>query len=143
MTQKYYLQILGHCVNRDIPMDLAKLIACQSAFETNNFTSNNFLKSNNGFGYKHVNNAKLQLPNVKVHSTESDFYANYATFSDSIEEVIQWIFRRQKEKKFPSDLSTIETTEQYARLLKNCGYYGGKFEDYSNGMNMYFKSILS
>lgn len=106
----------------EMPMHLARLMACQSAFETDNWTNNAFLKSNNGFGYKHVDGAKLQLPTPAVHSTESDYYAAYESFDKSIIEICLWIGRRQKEMKFPRDLVSIHTPEQYAALLKACGY---------------------
>jgi len=126
----------------EIPVQLARLMAAQSAHETNNFTSNNFIKNNNGFGYKFVKGAKLQLTTSGIHSTESDNYAAYATFEDSIKEVCLWILRRRKEARFPQDLTAIQNPEQYAKLLKQCGYYGGKEQDYANGLNFFLKQII-
>lgn len=124
----------------DIPKQLATLIGCQSAFETENFTSHAFIQGNNGFGYKHVEGAKLQIT-PKVHSTESDMYAAYESFDTSIKEICLWIFRRQKETKFPHDLVMVQTAQQYAALLKGCGYYGGKESDYADGINEYLKQL--
>lgn len=125
----------------EMPMQLSKLIACQSAFETNNWTNNNFIKNNNGFGYKQVIGGRFQLAKGGIHSTESDNYAAYATFEDSIKEICAWIKRRQKEGKFPSDLVTIQFPENYAYLLKSCGYYGGLETDYVKGIEMYFEKL--
>lgn len=134
--------VISCCKQNGMPLQLSKLIAAQSGFETNNWTSNAFLKSNNGFGYKYVKNTALQLPTPAVHSTESDFYAAYATYENSIKEICLWIVRRQKEAKFPQDLVSIQTPEQYAHLLKNCGYYGGKENDYATGLHKYFNQLV-
>ena len=124
-----------------LPLQLSKLIACQSAFETDNWTSDNFKKNANGFGYKFVSGGKWQLQTPGIQSTESDHYAAYSVFENSINEICDWIKRRQKEGKFPVDLTTIQTPQQYAYLLKDCGYYGSKKEDYAAGIEMYFKQL--
>ena len=103
--------------------------------------SNNFIKNNNGFGYKYVKGGKYQLPDGGIKSTESDNYAAYAAFADSIKEVCAWIVRRQKESKFPKDLTMIQMPEQYAFLLKSCGYYGAKETNYAKGLAMYLEKL--
>ena len=124
-----------------MPLQLSKFIACQSAFETNNWTNHNFLQNKNGFGYKQVIGGRFQLSKGGIHSTESDNYAAYATFEDSIKEICAWILRRVKEGRFPRDLTTIQLPEQYAYLLKSCGYYGGLETDYAKGIAMYFEKL--
>jgi len=141
MNKELANTVITTAMTHGMPLQLSKLLACQSAFETENWTSNAFKKSNNGFGYKHVDGAKLQLPKPSVHSTESDFYAAYANFEDSIYEICLWIGRRQKQTKFPQDLVSIQTPEQYASLLKSCGYFGGKEEDYAEGIANYLKLL--
>lgn len=126
-----------------IPIQLSRLMACQSALETDNFTSKNFLEDNNGFGYKFYAKSDWQLKTPGIHSTETDCYAAYATFENSVKEICHWILRRQKETKFPQDLITIQTPEQYAHLLKSCGYYGGKEADYAAGIARYLKEFDS
>ena len=132
-------KIVEVALQNGMPEQLSKLIACQSAFETNNFTSNAFKKNNNGFGYKYYEGSKYQL-GKGIQSTEADCYASYKTFDDSISEVCSWIKRRQKEGKFPSDLTTIKTASIYAKLLKGCGYYGSKEAHYAQGTNKYLKA---
>ncbi len=68
----YYEEIVSMAMGMGMPDILAKMIACQSALETANFTSNAFIKGNNGFGYKFVEGARLQS-GKSIHSTESDF----------------------------------------------------------------------
>ncbi len=129
--------VIRVAIENGMPLQLSKLMACQSAFETDNFTSNSFKKNNNGFGYKHVPGASLQLSSAGIHSTETDHYAAYPSFDNSIIEVCRWIKRRQKQAKFPQDLVSIQTPAQYAHLFKSCGYYGGKEEDYVHGLSNY------
>ena len=142
MINKIYSdKVINTAIENGIPMQLAKLMACQSAVETANFTSNAFQKDNNGFGYKYVEGASLQLAQEGIHSTETDNYAAYPSFDNSIIEICHWIGRRQKQTKFPQDLVTIQTPLQYATLLKNCEYYGGQGEDYANGMQVYLNQL--
>lgn len=123
-----------------MPIQLSRLIACQSAHETGNFTSHAFIKNHNGFGYKYYKGSAYQI-GAGIISTEKDPYAAYATYEDSIGELCSWIKRRQKEFKFPADLTKIQTGEQYAHLLKECGYYGGKEVDYANDINNFLKQL--
>ena len=139
IKQNYYDEVVAVAMAMAIPDVLAKLMGCQSALETANFTSNAFVQGNNGFGYKYVEGNKLQV-GKSIHSTENDYYAHYARFDDSIKEVGLWIFRRLKEGRFP-DLNTITTPQQYAHFLKNCGYYGALEVDYANGIDSYFKQV--
>lgn len=143
INRGYANKVISIVTNQGLPLQLSKLIACQSAVETGNFTSHAFILNNNGFGYKHVEGAKLQLPTAGIQSTESDKYAAYSSYDNSILEICRWIGRRQKETKFPHNLLTIQTPLQYATLLKNCGYYGGKLEDYANGIQMYLYTLES
>lgn len=135
-------RVISQTKANGMPLQLSKLIAAQSGYETANWTSNAFVKGNNGFGYKFVKNTALQLRIPVVKSTEKDYYAAYATFEMSITEICSWIVRRQKETKFPQDLVSIQTPEQYAHLLKNCDYYGGKENDYATGLHKYLAQLL-
>jgi len=132
--------VIQTALKEGMPLQLSRLMACQSALETNNFRSNAFIKNNNGFGYKYYKGSAYQ--NGKgITSTESDPYAAYANFEDSIQEICSWIKRRRKEFKFPVDLTKIQTGDQYAHLLKECGYYGGQEGDYARNINNYLKQL--
>ena len=133
-------QVVKVAMNKGIPLQLAKLMACQSAFETANFKSNAFRKNNNGFGYKYFKDSAYQL-GKGITSTEKDPNAAYQTFDNSIEEVCAWIKRRQRDLKFPFDLTKIQTPEDYAHLLKACNYFGSEVEHYAKGLNKYLKQI--
>ncbi len=133
--------IVAHCLQKGKPLQLSKLIACQSAFETENWTNNNYLLNKNGFGYKRFVGSSHQLLGGGIKSTEGDNYAAYATFNHSIDEICAWIDRRQKQGTFPRDLTTIQFPEQYALLLKQCGYYGGLERDYARGIEKYLEKL--
>ena len=138
VTANYIVSI---AMQNEMPLQLAKLIACQSCFETANWTNKNYLLNKNGFGYKHFVGSKHQLLGKGIQSTESDSYAAYATFEDSIKEVCDWIKRRRNEAKFPQDLTMIQMPELYSFLLKCCGYYGGHQNDYAHGISMYLEQL--
>jgi len=123
----------------EMPAFMCSLIEAQSKHETGNYTSNAFLKNNNCFGYKYVKGAKFQVA-PGITSTEGNPYAKYASIENSVHELCAWIRRRQKEKKFPEDLNVITSPDQYARLLKFCGYYGDPLKNYINGLTLYLET---
>jgi uncharacterized FlgJ-related protein len=123
-----------------LPDNLSNLVAAQAAHETGDFTSNAYEKDNNCFGYKAVPGGKWQEGNG-ITSSEGDPYAKYASVENSVHEIVDWIARRQKEGKFPQDLTTITTPLQYATLLKNCGYYGDNIQNYTAGIINYFQNF--
>lgn len=140
INKNYADKVIDISMRNNIPLQLSKLMACQSAVETYNFTSNAFKKNNNGFGYKYYKGSEYQL-GKGIKSTENDPYAAYASFDDSIKEVVAWIKRRQRDLKFPADLTKIQDGEGYAHLLKDCAYFGGKESDYAAGINNYLKQL--
>ena len=122
-----------------MPAPLCSLIEAQSKHETGLYTSHAFKKNNNCFGYKYVKGSKWQdAPGIT--STEGNPYAKYKTIENSVHELCAWVGRRQKEKKFPKDLTIITEPEQYASLLKICAYYGDPLKNYINGLTHYLKN---
>lgn len=114
------------------PPFLSMLMGAQAAHETDNFTSNVFRKCNNAFGYK-----SLSTSTDCTGSPEGNSYKFYRNLEDSAKEVVNWIKRRQREGKFPADLSSVKTANQYATLLKNAGYYGDPIGVYEGGLTRY------
>lgn len=123
-----------------MPQFIATCIVLQAAHETAGFTSNVFKSCNNLNGYKWVNQSTALGPCLK--SPEGDFYAKYATIEDSVNEVVQWIKRRQKQGVFPADLNTITSLDQYAQLLKNSGWYGDSVSNYTNGLYYWSQKLV-
>ena len=125
-------RIYAKALSEGMPQFVSVCIVVQAAHETAGFTSNVFLSCNNLNGYKWVNQSTAAGPCLK--SPEGDYYAKYNTIEDSVHEICAWIRRRQKEGKFPADLNSITTLEQYAQLLKNSGWYGDSVANYTSGL---------
>jgi uncharacterized FlgJ-related protein len=128
--------IYATAMNDGMPDQLARLILAQAKHETDDFTSNAFIKNNNCFGYKYVPGGKWQT-GAGITSTEKDPYAKYKTIEDSVHELTDWIKRRQFGKKFPADLNEIKKPVDYATLLKNCGYFGDTLHNYIQGLQYF------
>lgn len=122
-----------------MPAALCSLIEAQSKHETDEYSSNAFLKDNNCFGYKFVTGGKWQVGKGIGSSEAGSSYAVYKDVPDSVHEICDWIKRRQFGKKFPADLRTITTPEIYAGLLKSCGYFGDTVEHYIAGLKHFLK----
>jgi len=127
--------------NPGLPNTLAALLVAQSQHETGNFTSNFFRNDNNGFGYSYFPGSIYQVGAGSIADNGQPI-AKYASIEDSTKELIDWIYRRVKDGKFPANLATITEPEQYAALLRNAGYYTDKLETYTNGLKYYFTRVL-
>jgi hypothetical protein len=134
--------IYATALNNGIPSPLALLMVAQSKHETGDYTSHAFTQFNNAFGYAYVPGAQLQTgPGLTADNGQP--VAAYANVSDSALEMVNWIYRRQDEGKFPADLSTITDADTYAGLLKQCGYYGDSFTNYSAGIARWFTDNIA
>lgn len=127
----------GSPKNPGLPVALSWLLVAQARHETDNFTSNFYRNYNNLFGYSYVPGAAYQSGPGTVADNGQPI-ASYPYLKNSVYELIDWIYRRQKENKFPADLSTIVSPEQYAQLLKSSGYYGDTLENYTAGLKRFF-----
>lgn len=133
--------IQGNSVNQGLPDILAEIVVGQSAHETNGWTSNFFINNNNCFGYSCVPGAKWQDGCSAGKADNGQKVGNYNTIEDSCQEMVDWIYRRQNEGKFPSDLESITTSDQYTQLLKDNGYYGDSFANYSTDVKKWLSKI--
>lgn len=143
IEDKIFNQALkGSDFNKGIPPVLASLLVAQAAHETGNFKSNFFTKYNNAFGYSFVPGSIYQVSAGTVADNGQPI-AVYRSVEDSTKELVDWIYRRVKEKKFPSDLYSITDPVQYATLLKNAGYYGDTLQNYAAGLKRFFTAVQS
>lgn len=124
---------------KGLPDLLSAFIVAQAKHETGNFTSNAFTRYNNAFGYSYTG-SKYQTGKGLI-ADNGQPVAAYASVKDSTFEIADWIGRRVGEGKFPIDLNTIRTPDQYAQLLKAAGYYGDTVANYSNGLRYWFESL--
>src|SRR5574341_835621 len=120
------------------PDALSNLIVSMARHETGDYTSNVFKTCNNLFGYKYV--GQSTAAGACSVSPEGDRYAMYNSYADSVRELVLWIKRRQSEGRFPVDLATITTAEQYANLLKQGGYYGDTVLNYTTGLKRFLQN---
>lgn len=126
---------------RGLPYPLATLLIAQAKHESGNFTSNGFIEGRNAYGYAFVPGARWQLSTPGRIADNKQPLAMYKTLGDSVREVVDWIYRRVNEGKFPANLSSITTPEQYARYLKDAGYYGDTYANYSGGLARWFQNL--
>lgn len=131
----------GTNTNPGLPNNLAALLVAQSQLETGNFTSNFFKNYNNAFGYSYTPLSIYQTGSGTLADNGQPI-ASYSSIEQSTREIIDWIYRRVKEGKFPSDLRTITTPDQYAALLKNAGYYQDSLANYTAGLKKFFTQVL-
>lgn len=125
-----------------LPASLASLLVDQAQHETGNFSSNAFIQDNNAFGYSWVPGGRWQIGMSDFLSDNGQPVAEYATVADSVSELVDWIYRRRAEGKFPADLSAIDDPVEYAQLLKDSNYYGDTVTNYAKGLAYYFKQNL-
>lgn len=130
-------QIYNIAKKRGLSDSVSRLIVAQARHETGNYSSNVFKSCNNLYGYKFVN-GKWQLSSCS-NSPEGGKYAKYSTIADSVNELIDWLQRREKEGKL--DTSKIFTTGQYALALKNSNYYTDSIRNYQNGLEAGLKNL--
>jgi uncharacterized FlgJ-related protein len=112
---------------------LPGFIVADFGHESNDGTSDVFKKCNNGFGYKFVGQ-KLAV-SACTDSPEGDAYAKYRSLEDSTKEICGWIKRRE------ASFKDIKTPEEYAKVLKDNGYYGDTLAKYSAAMVRHYNAI--
>lgn len=136
ISQKIY----DTAVSDGVPEYLATLIVAQAKHETGDYTSKFFKVYLNCFGYSKTS-SKWQLHIQTPNADNAAPIAAYNSIENSVHELTDWIKRRQKEKKFPPDLSTITTPEAYVTLLKQCGYFGDSLQNYLAGVSHYANDL--
>lgn len=136
----YNQRIIATAIKQGAPEVNAKIIAAQAAHETGNFSSNNFIKSNNAFGMAVPRVRKspyiLGAGSVNAPAVEGGFaYAKYASLEDSVKDLIHWL---QYNKVVWSDVATPET---YAAWLKKKGYYTANQGEYTNAVSKFYNQV--
>ena len=116
---------------------LSRLIVAQARHETGNYSSNVFRACNNLFGYKFVN-GKWQAASC-VNAPEGGKYARYNSVSDSVNELIDWLRRREREGRI--DTSAITNSAEYATALKKSNYYTDSVRNYQKGLDLALNKI--
>lgn len=133
--------IFDTAVADGMPQALAALIVAQSKHETGNYTSKFFKLYHNCFGYS-ASGSRWQLHDATPNADNKQPIAAYASIQNSVHELTAWIKRRQKEGRFPADLSIIVEPTQYVSLLKHCGYFGDTVQNYLAGVTRFSKDLV-
>jgi hypothetical protein len=123
-----------------MPRYLALLLVAQSKHETGNYTHRFFTIGHNGFGYSYYPASRWQLSTGGPKADNGIPIAQYRSIEDSVHEITDWIKRRQRDGKFPADLNTITSAEQYGTLLKAANYFGAPLQLYINGIKHFFST---
>ena len=131
--QSYNSQLIyDTAISRGLSDTTAKLLVGQSAHETGNWTSNAFKNHYNGFGYTYYAGSKWQTGSKGLIADNKQPVADYKNLSDSTNEVIDWLKRRQAQGKFK--INDLNTPEKYAKALKDNAYYGASYSTYLGGL---------
>jgi hypothetical protein len=133
----YEQRIYDTAIQQGFPEAVAQLVVAQSKHETGNYSSNVFIIDNNAFGYKYVGQ---KLATKGLSSPEGDYYAHYASVEDSTLELCDWWKRRIVEGKV-SSFADISTADDYAAVLKRCGYYGDSLAVYTSALKKWLSGL--
>lgn len=123
-----------------LPVVLSALLVAQARHETGNYTSRHFIQSRNAFGYSFDPRSAWQTGSGGIADNNSPVGV-YDSIEDSTREVVDWIYRRVADGKFPADLSSIVTPERYAELLRSAGYYTAPLSVYAGGLAKWFEAM--
>lgn len=129
-------RIYNQLLRGGIPPLLAGFVTAQSAHETGGWTSDIFLDCNNCFGYKWIGQSTAAGPCLSHPA-----YAAYYTIEQSADELVKWIRRRQMDGSFPQNLNSITSSDQYATLLKNAGYFEDALTNYMNALRSWLTQL--
>lgn len=131
----------GTAYNPGLPDRLALYLVAQACHETGNFTSPIFEDDNNAFGYSYVPGARYQEGPGRM-ADNKQYAAHYSNVRDSVRELVDWIYRRRDEGKFPADLRAVTSLAQYVSLLKRSSYFQDREENYLRGSQSCYESLV-
>jgi flagellum-specific peptidoglycan hydrolase FlgJ len=139
----YDQQIFDMAVSEGFNPTVAKFIVAQARLESSDYDSPVFMKNNNMYGMKFVNQplatrGTLAPPNERSKTCrdsnvckDSDHYAKYKTPIDSPRDVIQRLYKKERKGVGFAQLNNSKTPDEFASLLKQRDYYGATPQHYS------------
>lgn len=141
----YASAIQGNDANTGVPAIFAEFMVGQAANETNGFTSNFFENNNNCFGYECDSGSKWQDGCSSGNADNGVTVGNYDTIEDSTQEVVDWWYRRTKDGRggCPPSLNQITSSDQYAQILSDAGYYTSAEPNYAANIAKWMKTFAS
>jgi uncharacterized FlgJ-related protein len=132
----YAAAISGNDRNPGLPVNMASFLVGQAGNETGGFTSKFFLENNNCFGYSCVSGSKWQDGCSAGNADNGVQVGNYDSIENSVQELVDWWYRRSADGRgnCPSDLNQITSSDQYAQILSDAGYYTSAESSYAENI---------
>jgi uncharacterized FlgJ-related protein len=124
-------QIYNTAIEQGFNPIAAKLIVAQARFESADYTSNVFKKNNNTSGVKFIGQKNAVQGTL---SPEGNYYAKYNTIQDSLNDKIVRLYNIRMRGVTPEQLKNAKDAAEFARLLKQRGYYGSSEAEYAAGL---------
>lgn len=144
----YDQKIKDQALSMGVPVSVIPMIQAQARTETADYTSNVFKNLNNAFGYKYVGQQKWPVgsgsgaPSQDAQGNpDGGNYARYKSVEDSTGELIDWLYRRQRDGYF--NVADLTDPDTYAQGLKAAGYYGETWQEYAGDMLVKLKKIAT
>ena len=109
----------------------AKLVVAQARFESADYTSRIFLENNNISGMKYIGQPLAVQGEM---SPEGNYYAKFKSVEDSAKDKIVRNYSITRKGVAPDQLKKVTDADEFARLLKQRGYYGGAESSYAAGL---------
>jgi len=117
---------------------LALLIVAQARFESADYSNNQTKLNNNLFGFKFVGQPLAKQGNK---SPEGNYYAKYASLQDSVKDYIERYFNITRAGVTPQDLKNSVDSTDFAKKLKQRGYFGASAAQYAAGLESKLQKI--
>lgn len=144
----YDQKIKDQALSMGVPAQVIPMIQAQARTETADYTSNVFKNLNNAFGYKYVGQKKWaagsgsSAPATDAQgNADGGIYARYKSVEDSTGELVDWLYRRQRDGYF--NVADLTDPETYAQGLKDADYYGVSWQQYADSMLAKLKKIAT
>jgi len=156
MSAQYDQLIYDTAIKSGFTPTSARFVVAQARYESSDYTSGVFQKNLNTSGMKFVGQPLATRGTLAPFSErssgcqavskgqvgcqgatpcrDSDHYAKFASVADSAKDKIERNYNITRKGVTPEQLKKAETPEEFARLLKVRGYYGGEESSYAGGL---------
>ena len=109
----------------------AKFVVAQARFESADYKSSVFKNNNNTSGIKFIGQPNATRGSL---SPEGNYYARFNTVQDSVNDKIARIYNITMRGVTPTQLKNSESVDDFARLLKQRGYFTDTLSNYTSGL---------
>jgi hypothetical protein len=156
MSAQYDQLIYDTAIKNGFTPTAAKLVVAQARYESSDYDSAVFKNNLNTSGMKFVGQPLATRGTLAPFSErssgcqavsrgqvggqgaspcrDSDHYAKFKSVADSAKDKIERNFNITRKGVTPEQLKNAQTPEEFARLLKVRGYYGGEESSYVGGL---------